>query len=73
MKILLLSTWFPYPPNQGSKIRAYYLLKSLAERHEVALVTFEDVELEPAWIEHIGQLCSRLDDRKGPNSCSSNS
>jgi glycosyltransferase involved in cell wall biosynthesis len=61
MKILFLSTWFPYPPNQGSKIRAYYLLKHLAEAHEVALVTYEDVDLEPAWVEHIRQLCSRLE------------
>lgn len=57
MKILFLSTWFPYPPNQGSKIRAYYLLKALAARHEVALVAFEDVDLDPAWVEHIRQLC----------------
>jgi glycosyltransferase involved in cell wall biosynthesis len=61
MKILFLSTWFPYPPNQGSKIRAYYLLKHLAEAHEVALVTFEDVDLDPAWVEHIQQLCSRVE------------
>jgi glycosyltransferase involved in cell wall biosynthesis len=61
MKILFLSTWFPYPPNQGSKIRAYYLLKSLAERHEVALVTYEDVDLEPEWIEHIRQLCLQVE------------
>jgi glycosyltransferase involved in cell wall biosynthesis len=61
MMILFLSTWFPYPPNQGSKIRAYYLLKHLAEAHEVALVTFEDVDLDPAWVEHIQQLCSRVE------------
>jgi glycosyltransferase involved in cell wall biosynthesis len=61
MKILFLSTWFPYPPNQGSKIRAYHLLKSLAERHEVTLVTYEDVGLEPAWVEHIRQLCSQVE------------
>jgi polysaccharide biosynthesis protein PslH len=61
MKILFLSTWFPYPPNQGSKIRAYYLLKALAARHEVALLTFEDVDLDPSWVEHIRQLCSRVE------------
>lgn len=61
MRILFLSTWFPYPPNQGSKIRAYYLLKALSARHEVALVTFEDVDLDPIWVEHIRQLCSRVE------------
>jgi len=60
MKILFLSTWFPYPPNQGSKIRAYYLLRALAASHEVTLVSFEDADLQPAWRQHIGALCSRV-------------
>ncbi len=57
MKILFLSTWFPYPPNQGSKNRALHLLKALASRHEVALVSFEDVEIAPEWRDEIQQLC----------------
>ncbi len=40
MRILFLSTWFPYPPDNGSKIRAYYLLRALAVQHEVAAVAF---------------------------------
>lgn len=58
MKILFLSTWFPYPPNQGSKIRAYYLLKALSQNHEIALVSFEDVEILPEWKAHISSLCA---------------
>lgn len=60
MKILFLSTWFPYPPDQGSKIRAYYLLRALARKHAVALVSYEDVDLQPAWREHINALCERV-------------
>jgi len=40
MKILFLSTWYPYPPDNGSKIRAYYLLRALAAQHEVVAVAF---------------------------------
>ena len=40
MRILFLSTWFPYPPDNGSKIRAYYLLRALARSHWVTLVAF---------------------------------
>lgn len=57
MKILFLSTWFPYPLNQGSKIRGYHLLKALADQHEVALASFEDADLKPEWREHIRGLC----------------
>lgn len=40
MKILYLSTWFPYPPDNGSKLRVNYLLKALGQAHEVTLVAF---------------------------------
>ncbi|NLG50709.1 MAG: hypothetical protein GX552_11410, partial [Chloroflexi bacterium] len=40
MRVLFLSTWFPYPPDNGSKIRAHYLLRALAQRHEVTAVAF---------------------------------
>ena len=61
MRVLILSTWFPYPLSQGSKIRAYYLIKSLAERHDVALVSFEDMPLEPGSIKHMEQICRKVD------------
>lgn len=48
MHILFLSTWSPYPPDNGSKIRANYLLRSLAKTHRVTLVAFDpDLKTEP--------------------------
>jgi glycosyltransferase involved in cell wall biosynthesis len=61
MKILVLSTWFPYPLSQGSKIRAYYLIKGLAQRHEIAVVSFQDAQLEPEWLDHLRRMCGRVD------------
>jgi glycosyltransferase involved in cell wall biosynthesis len=40
MRVLVLSTWPPYPPNNGSKIRAHYLVRALSEKHEVTLIAF---------------------------------
>ena len=40
MKILFLSRWFPFPPDNGARIRIFNLLKILAGRHEVDLVSF---------------------------------
>jgi len=40
MQLLFLSTWFPYPTDNGSKIRVHYLLKALAQRHQVHLISF---------------------------------
>lgn len=41
MRILFLSAWYPYPPDNGSKIRVYHLLRALAARHEVVRGCFD--------------------------------
>jgi glycosyltransferase involved in cell wall biosynthesis len=48
MRILFLSRWFPYPPNNGSKLRAYNLLRTLAAGHDVVLLSFAGESEEPA-------------------------
>src|SRR5947209_20093523 len=40
MQFLWVSHLVPYPPKSGASIRAYHLLKALAERHAVDLVAF---------------------------------
>lgn len=42
MKILFLSRWFPYPSNNGSKLRIFNLLRGLSRCHEVTLLSFVD-------------------------------
>jgi glycosyltransferase involved in cell wall biosynthesis len=42
MKILFLSRWFPYPTNNGSKLRIYNLLRGLSKHHAVTLLSFAD-------------------------------
>lgn len=40
MRILLLTQIAPNPPNAGPKVKTHYVLRSLAEKHEVDLITF---------------------------------
>ena len=65
-KILIFSTWFPYPLNQGSKIRAYHLIRALAKEHQLALISFEDQPVQQEWMEHLSSFCSiiKVLDRK---------
>lgn len=44
MRILLLSAWFPVPPDNGSKIRVHNLVNSLGARHELTLLSFRRPE-----------------------------
>lgn len=40
MRVLALSTWWPEPADNGSRMRISQLLRALAARHEVHLVAF---------------------------------
>lgn len=49
MRILFLSAWFPHPPSNGSRLRVNALLRALAPRHEVTLLSFADEpDVDPA-------------------------
>ncbi|MBK9925983.1 MAG: glycosyltransferase [Anaerolineales bacterium] len=58
MKILFLSRWFPWPMNNGSKIRIYNLLRGLSQHHDVTLLSFADQpEVSPDAPE-VREICS---------------
>jgi glycosyltransferase involved in cell wall biosynthesis len=40
MRLLAVSTWLPYPLDNGSRVRAYHLLRHLARQHSVTLLAF---------------------------------
>ncbi|HSM56161.1 MAG TPA: glycosyltransferase [Candidatus Sulfomarinibacteraceae bacterium] len=42
LTILLLTPQLPYPPHQGTSLRNYHLIRGLARRHEVHLLSFQD-------------------------------
>lgn len=42
MNVLFLSGWFPYPPDNGSKLRISNLIEGLASQHDVTLLSFAD-------------------------------
>ena len=54
MRILFLSTWFPSPPDNGSKLRVYHLLRALALHNQVTLLSFSFDTARP---ETPGELC----------------
>ena len=40
MKVLFLTPQVPYPPQQGAALRNWGLISGLANRHEVAILSF---------------------------------
>lgn len=60
MNILFLSRWFPYPMNNGSKIRIYNLLRGLSQHHEVTLLSFADQPGVSPEAPEIRAVCSKV-------------
>ena len=58
MRILFLTQVLPYPLDAGPKTRAYYVLRYLAQKHDVVLVSFVRQTDTQEAIGHLGQHCS---------------
>lgn len=62
MRILFISWWWPYPTNNGAKIRVYNLLRQLASRHEITLLAFAAAgEAAPDHVDHLRAFCRRIE------------
>lgn len=60
MKILFLTQVLPYPLDAGPKVRAYYVLRYLAQHHALTLVSFVRATDQPAALAHLRQSCEQL-------------
>lgn len=61
MRILFLSPWYPYPTNNGSKLRIFNLLRGLAQQHEVTLLSFADQPNVDGNSPELRSLCSKVE------------
>lgn len=59
-RVLFLTQVLPYPLDAGPKLRAYYVLRHLAQRHAVTLVSFVRAEDQPAHVKHLAQVCAAV-------------
>ena len=57
MRVLFLSSWYPYPADNGSRIRVFNLIKHLGERHEVTLLSFARRPVEEPQIREMWNHC----------------
>jgi len=40
MRVLVVSSWFPYPLDNGSRLRIFHLLEALGREHDITLLSF---------------------------------
>ena len=60
MRILFLSQVLPYPLDAGPKVRSYFLLRHLAQHHEVTLLTFVRNTDKPEDVAHLAEFCQAV-------------
>jgi len=61
MKILFLTPELPYPPDRGASIRSFNLIKNLAPRHQIHLLSFSTKESGLAEAGPLLDLCSQVE------------
>lgn len=61
MRILLLTPQRPYPPHQGTTLRNFNLVKELAKRHSVCVLTFLEPDQAPHDPGPLLDLCEWLE------------
>jgi len=59
MNVLLLTQVLPYPLDSGPKVKTYHVLRYLAERYEVTLLSFVRGEPSKA-VEHLQRYCKAV-------------
>jgi len=60
MRILFLTSRFPYPLEKGDKLRAYHQIKQFSTKHEVILAAVSDTRVEPAQLEALKPYCRKI-------------
>jgi len=61
MRILFLTSRFPYPPFRGDKLKIYNLIRELSDRNEVSLLSFV-ANAQEEWMHHdLKKLCARVE------------
>ena len=60
MKLLFLTSRFPYPLEKGDKLRAYELIKHLSKYHEIILFAVNENDVTPGQLAELKPFCSNI-------------
>lgn len=60
MKIVVVTSRFPYPLEKGDKLRLYFQIKHLAQKHEIILLSLADEPISKSSLEHIQGFCKAV-------------
>ena len=60
MKIIYLTSRFPYPINKGDKLRSYHQIKELSKSHEIHLISLSEKSISEENIWALNKYCKSI-------------
>lgn len=60
MKLLVLSSRFPYPIEKGDKLRIFHQIRELSTQHEITLIALSDQPVSESQLEEMRQYCQEI-------------
>lgn len=60
MKILMLTSYLPYPPISGGQVRSFNLIKNLAKKHQITLFSLIKEDGERKYIKELKKFCQEV-------------
>ena len=60
MRILALSWWFPYPPDNGARLRVFNLLRQFSVEHQITLVAFSREARDADYLDALKPYCQEV-------------
>jgi sugar transferase (PEP-CTERM/EpsH1 system associated) len=60
MKILYISPFLPYPPDDGDKIRLFNLIKKISNQHEVSIIALIRSPQEARFVPELKKYCAQV-------------
>src|SRR4051812_17649149 len=60
MKILLVSSYLPYPLHSGGQVRLYNLIKELSAKHEITLICEKRSHQTAEDISEMAKICKKV-------------
>jgi len=60
MKILMISSYLPYPLHSGGQIRLYNLIKELAKNHEITLICEKRMHQTIEDVQEMEKICKKV-------------
>ena len=60
MKLLFLTSRFPYPLEKGDKLRAFHLIKTLSKHADIYLFAINNHEPHADWVNELKPYCKEI-------------